>query len=64
MDTQEIPILTEVFKAKAVKTQPDVVEVTPEVRQMISAHEPRPVITQEVITARSSRSLRRNLLVG
>lgn len=48
MDTQEIPILTEVFKAKAVKTQPDVVEVTPEVRQMI-ANELRPVITQEVI---------------
>lgn len=50
MDTQEIPILTEVFKAKTVKTQPDVVEVTPEVRQMI-ANELRPVITQEVIQA-------------
>ncbi len=50
MDTQEIPILTEVFKAKTVKTQPDVVEVTPEVRQMI-ANELRPLITQEVIQA-------------
>ncbi len=50
MDTQEIPILTEVFKAKTVKTQPDVVEVTPEVRQMI-ANELKPIITQEVIQA-------------
>jgi len=50
VDTQEIPILTEVFKAKTVKTQPDVVEVTPEVRQMI-ANELKPIITQEVIQA-------------
>lgn len=50
MDTQEIPILTEVFKAKTVKSQPDVVEVTPEVRQMI-ANELRPVITQELMQA-------------
>ena len=50
MDTQEIPILTEVYKTKSVKTQPDVVEVTPELRQMI-ANELRPLITQEVIQA-------------
>lgn len=50
MDTQEIPVLTEVFKAKTVNTQPDVVEVTPEVRQMI-ANEIRPAITREVIDA-------------
>jgi hypothetical protein len=48
VDTQEIPILTEVYKTKSVKTQPDVVEVTPELRQMI-ANELRPSITQEVI---------------
>ncbi|WP_020183592.1 hypothetical protein [Methylotenera sp. 1P/1] len=48
MDTQEIPVLTEVYKTKSVKSVPDVIEVTPELRQMI-ANELRPLITQEVI---------------
>lgn len=68
MDTQEIPVLTEVYKTKSVKSVPDVVEVTPELRQMI-ANELRPIITQEVIDtltpvleARITETLRQQLL--